>query len=270
MLCDICNSLNLSPENFIISPDDDKAAFEPYHDLGSLQAIRNKSSHCALCRLVIEAVGSSPGQQEKDTHCQLHWLNDGSIWTTKDFQVRCLSIFPQPPASFPNLLNRLTILGEDVPDGQQLFFGRRIAQKPINVKLVKKWMKLCQRWHGKDCQQLSTSLDWKFPSNFRVIDAWARCIVAAPSACKYLALSYVWGPVDMFKLTTDNFDKFEATGSLKMVWENVPNTLRDAITLTSLLSIRYIWIDSLCIVQDDERDKMSLIPYMHLIYDRAL
>jgi hypothetical protein len=272
MLCDICESLELSPGNFVIKPDDDTATFEQDHNLGPLQAIRKKSSHCALCRLVVEAVGGSqppPGQREKDILCQLSWLDDGFLWTAKEPIVRCLRISAQPwPPSF-NEYNRLTILADDVPEGQQLFFGRRIAETPIDVKLVKKWMKLCQRWHGEDCQQLLTSPNWEFPSNFRVLDAWARCVVQAPSSCRYLALSYVWGLVEVFKLTTKNFGQLQAAGGLKKVWQNLPNTIRDAITLTSSLSIRYIWIDSLCIIQDDDRDKTSLIPYMHLIYDRA-
>lgn len=272
MLCDTCKSLNLSPDSFVIKPDDDKAAFEQYHDIGSLHEIRKKSSHCALCRLVVQAVCSLqalPEKQEEDILCQLYWLDDGFLWSADDPIVRCLQVDTRPWQSSFNEYNRLTILADDVPDGQQLFFGRRIAETPIDVKLIKKWMKLCQRWHGEDCEQLSTSSEWEFPSSFRVVDAWARCIVEAPPACKYLALSYVWGLVEVFKLTMNNLDELQAAGGLDKVWQNLPNTIRDAIALTSSLSIRYIWIDSLCIVQDDDRDKLSLIPYMHLIYDRA-
>ena len=34
----------------------------------------------------------------------------------------------------------------------------------------------------------------------------------------------------------------------------LPKTFRDAINITSCLRIRYLWIDSLCIVQDDKAD----------------
>lgn len=59
MLCDICESLNLSADRFIIRSDANTAIFEQYHDLGSLQAIRKKSSQCALCRLVVEVIDDS-------------------------------------------------------------------------------------------------------------------------------------------------------------------------------------------------------------------
>jgi hypothetical protein len=35
---------------------------------------------------------------------------------------------------------------------------------------------------------------------------------------------------------------------------HLPKTLQDAIRLTQELGIRYIWIDSICIIQDDKED----------------
>ena len=39
--------------------------------------------------------------------------------------------------------------------------------------------------------------------------------------------------------------------------KSLPNTFRDAITVTRSLGVRYLWIDALCIVQDSEEDWMS-------------
>ena len=47
--------------------------------------------------------------------------------------------------------------------------------------------------------------------------------------------------------------------------EAKPKTIRDAITLTQELGIRYLWVGSLCIVQDDMDGKASLIE-MHQVY----
>lgn len=38
---------------------------------------------------------------------------------------------------------------------------------------------------------------------------------------------------------------------------NLPKTFRDAVQITRALNIRYLWIDSLCIIQDDQRDWAS-------------
>jgi hypothetical protein len=50
---------------------------------------------------------------------------------------------------------------------------------------------------------------------------------------------------------------------------SLPKTLRDAITITRLLNIPYLWIDSLCIIQDDEYDWVTEAPRMGTLYTRA-
>ena len=47
----------------------------------------------------------------------------------------------------------------------------------------------------------------------------------------------------------------------------MPNTLRDAMTLTAGLGLRYLWFDSLCLVQDDPADFMRGIMNMDLVYE---
>jgi hypothetical protein len=49
-------------------------------------------------------------------------------------------------------------------------------------------------------------------------------------------------------------------------YNELPNTLQDAITVTHRLGLRYVWIDCLCIVQDDDQDKASEISRMPEIY----
>jgi hypothetical protein len=53
------------------------------------------------------------------------------------------------------------------------------------------------------------------------------------------------------RTTSDTLDDFQNAG---IPWETVPKTFQDAIDMTQLLGIKYIWIDSLCIVQDDVDD----------------
>jgi hypothetical protein len=36
--------------------------------------------------------------------------------------------------------------------------------------------------------------------------------------------------------------------------KSLPKTFQNAITVTRMLGIRYLWIDSLCIIQDDVKD----------------
>ena len=46
----------------------------------------------------------------------------------------------------------------------------------------------------------------------------------------------------------------------------LPKTVQDAITVTKLLGFRYLWVDSLCIIQDSNEDKSKEIDRMGNIY----
>jgi hypothetical protein len=63
-------------------------------------------------------------------------------------------------------------------------------------------------------------------------------------------LSHCWGSLQFLKLLKGNVEKF----SQAIAVEQLPRTFRDALEITRKLDLKYIWIDSLCIIQDDERD----------------
>ncbi|KAF9458498.1 heterokaryon incompatibility protein-domain-containing protein [Collybia nuda] len=82
---------------------------------------------------------------------------------------------------------------------------------------------------------------------------------------RYITLSYVWGEEQPYRLTTHNigsYDKFVNP-------EYIPDTIRDAITVAHKLSLRYLWVDSLCIIQDSEEDKAHEISKIHSIFRNA-
>jgi hypothetical protein len=43
---------------------------------------------------------------------------------------------------------------------------------------------------------------------------------------------------------------------------SLPKTFQDAVLVANALSLRYLWIDSLCIIQDSEQDKATELPSM--------
>lgn len=55
----------------------------------------------------------------------------------------------------------------------------------------------------------------------------------------------------------------------KIPWVTLPKTFRDAIEVTRNIGIKYIWIDSLCIVQDDEEDWERESSTMASVYERC-
>lgn len=77
----------------------------------------------------------------------------------------------------------------------------------------------------------------------------------------YICLSYCWGQRDFLRTQVDNFESHKTC----IEPDHLPPTLNDAIEYTRRLGVRYIWIDSLCIIQDslldwrEEAGKMASI-----------
>lgn len=78
------------------------------------------------------------------------------------------------------------------------------------------------------------------------------CLVSPSEKCKYVTLSYCWGNhiETPWVTTTDNLSSRQSRLGLV----GLPQTLRDAITITRDLGYNYLWVDAICIVQNSLRD----------------
>jgi hypothetical protein len=76
----------------------------------------------------------------------------------------------------------------------------------------------------------------------------------SPEDFKYAALSYCWGPKkDAVTQTKTERDSFIARLQ-EIPRHEMSLVMRDAIKVCEALRLRFLWIDSLCIVQDDVKD----------------
>jgi hypothetical protein len=82
---------------------------------------------------------------------------------------------------------------------------------------------------------------------------------------KYATLSYRWGDYKGLKLNKSNKKALEK----EILFPKLPKTFQDAIDVTRRLGIQYLWIDSLCIIQDCEKDKEKEIAFMYQVYSNA-
>ena len=82
---------------------------------------------------------------------------------------------------------------------------------------------------------------------------------------KYATLSYCWGGQQEFQLDAKSEDMLMRGVSTSLL----PKTLHDAVQVTWDLGIRWIWIDSLCIRQDDQEEKATEVAQMHSIYGNS-
>lgn len=82
----------------------------------------------------------------------------------------------------------------------------------------------------------------------------------------YIALSYCWGGPQRHQTERNRIERYMHT----LPVEELPKSLQDAILLTRALGFQYIWIDSLCIIQDCDEDKDREITKMANIYKNAV
>jgi hypothetical protein len=113
--------------------------------------------------------------------------------------------------------------------------------------LVHEWIKQCEANHVV----CNSERPEEFPK--RLLDVGNRdCIRLCPTEFdyRYIALSHCWGNATPLKTTRAN--EMERKSSIP--WEELPRLYQDAVKVTRLLGVYYLWIDSLCILQDDPDD----------------
>ncbi|KAI8267693.1 hypothetical protein K4K58_007314 [Colletotrichum sp. SAR11_239] len=86
-----------------------------------------------------------------------------------------------------------------------------------------------------------------------------------PVQYSYVALSYCWGGDQRVKLRQANMDKWREG----LPYESLPQTIKDAITVTMSFGLSHLWVDALCIIQDSDNDKAQEISRMGDIYEQA-
>jgi hypothetical protein len=193
-----------------------------------------------------------------------------------------------PAGNFTYILPsaRVEVIDSEDVDSPQAFCGRPLGAH-INFPLIASWFNACKTRHrqnttsGDDyhvlyeieergtnahgcCPESSPPID-----NFRLIDVVRRCVVPINQQEEYAALSYVWGNATRLLFCKDNQEQLSTPGALSHDREEVPRTFRDAFEIAEKLSVRYIWIDALCILQDDSEQLGKHMEAMGSIYGAA-
>jgi hypothetical protein len=285
MLCDVCKAIGLSRERFIVEPEH-SGEVDQQKDatffLGRVEEMRKKS-YCPLCRLVLVAIGGTKVPSFEDgepVHVSLD-LRTEFFTNPPEFRVLRPSVQKQEDEFLgvdkTNLFPEITLLANDSPNPSAASLVRPINQEQINFGMVRDWITLCRNSHGASCQkpkmlEHGKAHPAKLLPSFRLIDTTNECLVRGVGNVEYVCLSYVWGRVDSLRTLVENVEALEKPGALGLpeYLEKLPWTIRDAIQVVRETGLRWLWIDCLCIVQDDNTgEKMAAVVKMDLIYGAA-
>ncbi|KAH8645541.1 heterokaryon incompatibility protein-domain-containing protein [Tricladium varicosporioides] len=135
-----------------------------------------------------------------------------------------------------------------------------------NVRLAKLWLARCWINHPR-CIQLQIP---RMPNRLVDVgppDGSRDPILVTPTVLsRYVALSHCWGRGSIAMTTTKNIAEREA--GIPMA--SLSKTFQEAIQVTRVFGIRYIWIDSLCILQDSVEEWEYEAAGMGRTYGNAL
>jgi hypothetical protein len=236
--------------------------------LGHLTDIVKKDNQCGFCRLVSVNYQylSQPGIDLSGTTCRLYTMANPPSLSYGDVRH---SLHVAATGAYGNTQIRLLKEIDSKTGRAKKFYDQRVGET-VDVGLLKRWIQNCEKNHRKTCRT-----DWwdgtgkDLLRNMRVVDVDLMAIILAPPNRHYLALSYVWGPRedDAYWTIRANLKQRSLPGGLDA--SMMPNTILDTIQLVRQLGERYVWIDALCIVQDDPKDKEVQINVMNLIYGHS-
>jgi hypothetical protein len=213
-------------------------------NLGRPSEIRSRS-RCSFCRKIAQLL--QPFAQylhDNQVHCQHFQLGEILI-TQSGFH-----------------LGRLVL-----QTGQQEQQSKQ-PQTRSNYEKLREWISECVNSHQhplRDCFKR-----YQTPIDFTLIDVVDNCLVKTSTRVQYLALSYVWGNSNSLMTTTSNRHQLEQPGSLLQHADKIGSLIRNAMELVQNLGERYLWVDSLCIEQDNTSQKLAQINLMDIIYGQAL
>lgn len=241
--------------------------------LGKYSDIRRRStkpSKCPFCYLVVCSLKNYPGlrdiaEDDDVLQCEVSWAVDGreilhspegSRTRNRTRRIRLHWSAPDIPDAYLVLVAPEALYqfgpSQQAWDLDSLFLGRYIKTAAKNTALIRSWLNLCDENHGEDCR---SKKDEKFDrmiaqSFFGVVDVHEMRLTPLPEGANYVALSYVWGKGYRYRTLLSNVEAHSQPGGLEKVANHFPRVIADSLGLVRALGERYLWVDSLCIVQD--------------------
>ncbi|KAH6618463.1 hypothetical protein C7974DRAFT_474313 [Boeremia exigua] len=216
---------------------------------------------CDLCALLWHVCQDDASAR----HSKVRFERRGSAIKINDRTLPALSLFRQYNAR------------SAVPDIQTGFSELPNPGTLLHLELLKSWLDHCdsEHWKNPRCK----------PSRFKrsaagsVLQLPTRLIAVGTNTENtvklqemegldvgdWVALSYRWGPPPHFSTTQRNLNEmYDGIDVGKL-----PKTFIDAIAITRALGIPYLWIDSICIIQDHDGDFKNEATKMKDVYNGA-
>lgn len=188
-----------------------------------------------------------------------------SIYLSPDPQPLDFDILSWFNGERPDVPKIQRLLENFSAEDEEVSLRGRPTEEVVDFGMLKKWIARCTETQTGEQPETAR----KPLARIRLIDVEKGCIVGpwneAPS---YVALSYVWGKSKSTMLLAENQETLQKPGTICLDDRAIPRTIRDTMRACQLLLERYLWVDSLCILQDSPEKRID-IEQMDAIYGKA-
>ena len=257
---------------------------------------------CALCKLIAEAIRGLGQSMPQQSHVLVFWFSEGCSGTAVSRAMLHISSEEllsdkggnNPLVSFSLLDDGVTPLRSLKTISPMRMMTTQLsdlnlapwvvpplAGDRVDLALLKGWLSEdSESHHACKSHRKELSGEKAAPTAFRLrlIDVLNDEVVRPFHQCTYVCLSYVWGSTTQYKASVKDrvcCEKKHACASMgrpviPITRSKLPRTIQDAMAVVEAIGERYLWVDALCIVQDDETELSNTLKFMHKIYENAL
>jgi Heterokaryon incompatibility protein (HET) len=162
------------------------------------------------------------------------------------------------------------LIGDDLEHITQIKLEEQTSTgSEENLQLASSWLHNCIKNHPQ-CRPTLKDESW-LPTRLiyvGVLDSPVLRVVATaslPHRVAYATLSHRWGRTKKYTLTSELLPTYET----EIPISNISVTLRDAFQTTRSIGLEYLWVDSMCIVQDDPDDWVRESATMSKVYGHS-
>ena len=124
------------------------------------------------------------------------------------------------------------------------------SSSDMAFRRIKAWLEECSSKH-EFCSP--PELNTKLPTRVINVGSTGQTVTLFEhngTTGRYMTLSHSWGSSPQLTTTTKRLNEFKKGVEVS----SLPKNFQDAVQITRKLGIRFLWIDSLCIIQDDPQD----------------
>lgn len=234
---------------------------------------QSAAAGCPLCCLLEDALNRSTYSPE-DQLIRHPGYCDGGVRLFRDELGRLMITYGR--LSENELDARLVIHGKNASTPDEHLEPTRYlilneSDAPVNFALVRAWLTNCRRTHPVECGGAAARAHSELPkrlldvANPDKIQLRLTSELQVQDGVGYVALSHCWGNLEPLK-TTQSSEQAHMSGFSETI---LPQTFADAARTTRELGLQYLWIDSLCIVQDNDADVQLECARMNTVYANA-